>query len=73
MCKARAKGFQFAPLRMIFDVKVYLRRKARLVIGGHVVDSTGHEVYASTIKSVSDRVLMTISASNNLEVMTGDI
>ena len=71
--KARAKGFQFAPLSMIFDIKVDLRRKDRLVIGGHVVDSTGHEVYASTMKSVSARILMTIAAANNLEVMTGDI
>ena len=30
--KARAKGFQFAPLGMIFDVKVDLRRNSRLVI-----------------------------------------
>ena len=71
--KSRAKGFQFAPLRMIFDVKVYLRRKSRLVIGGHVVDSTGHKVYASTMKSVSARILMTISAANDLEVMVGYI
>ena len=39
--KEMGKGLQFAPLRMIFDVKVDLRRKARLVIGVHVVDSTG--------------------------------
>ena len=50
--KARAKGFQFSPLRMIFDVKADLRRKSRLVIGGHVVDSTGHEVYESKMNSV---------------------
>ena len=36
--KAREKGYQFAPLQMIFDVKVDLRRKTRLVIGSHVVD-----------------------------------
>ena len=71
--KARAKGFQFNPLRMIFDVKVYLRRKARIVIGGYVVDSSGHKFYASTTKSVSYRILMTIAAINNLDVMTGDI
>ena len=71
--KARGRGFQFAPLRMIFDVKVDLRRKYRLFIGGHVVDSTGHEVRASTINSVSARVLMTIAAANILEVMVGDI
>ena len=58
---------------MIFDVKVDLRRKARLVIGGHVVDLSGHKVYASTRKSISARILMNISAANNLEVMMGDI
>ena len=64
--KAREKGFQFAPLRMIFDVKVDLRRKARLVIGGNVINSTGHEVYESTMKSVSYIILMNIAAANNL-------
>ena len=42
--KTRAKGFQFAPLRMIFDVKLNLIRKARIVIGGNIFDSYGHEV-----------------------------
>ena len=71
--KSRAKDFQFAPLRRIFGIKVEFRRKARLVIGGHVGNSTGHEVYASTMKSVSARILMTIAAAKDLEVMTGDI
>ena len=71
--KAREKGFQFAPLRMIFDVKVDLRRKARLVIEGRAVDSSGHKVYASTMNFVSARILLKINAASNLDVMTGDI
>ena len=51
--------------QIIFDVKLDLRRKSRLVIGGHVVDSSGQEVYASTMKSVSSRILMIIAAMNN--------
>ena len=58
---------------MIFDVKVDLRIKARLVIGGHIVDSSVHEVYAITMKSISARILMTIVSPNSLDVMTGDI
>ena len=50
--KSRARGYQFAPLRMIFDVKVDLRRKSRLVLESYVVDSYRHEVYTSTTKSV---------------------
>ena len=71
--EARAKGFQFAPLKIIFDVKVDLRRNTRLVIGGRVVNSSGHEVYASNMKSVSARILIIIAVENNLDVMTGDI
>ena len=52
---------------MIFDIKVDLRRNARLVIRGHVVNSSDHEVYASTMKSVSYSIMMTIAAANNLE------
>ena len=64
MRKARAKSFQFDPLRMNFDVKVDLIRKSRLVIEGHVVDSSRHNVYAYNIKSVLARILMTIAAAN---------
>ena len=71
--KDRAKGLQFAPLRVIFYMKADLRRKARLVIGGRVVNYSGHEAYAITMKYVSARILMTIADANNLDVMTGDI
>ena len=66
LCNSMAKGYQFAPLRMILDVEVDLMRKYRLVIGGHVVDSYWQEVYASTMKSVSARILMIIATGNNL-------
>jgi hypothetical protein len=33
----RDEGYQYAPLHLIFDVKPDGRRKARLVVGGHVV------------------------------------
>ena len=58
---------------MIFDDKVDLKRKSRLVIGGHIVDSYGHEVYVFTMKYFSARILMTITAAKKKEVMTGDI
>ena len=58
---------------MIFDGKGDLRRKSRLVIGVHVVDSYGNKVYAGTIKLVLSKILMKITSANNLEVMMGDI
>ena len=65
--------YQIAPLRCIFDVKQDLRRKARLIIGGHVIDSTGHDLYASNMKTISARVLMLLASANKLDVLTGDI
>ena len=54
--KVRVRGYQFALLRIIFNVKLDLRIKARLVIGGHFVDSSGKEVYSSTMKLVKSRI-----------------
>ena len=71
--KSKAKGFQFSPLKIIFDIKLDLRRKARLVIGGRVVNSFVHEVYTSNMKYISARILMTIAVANNLNFMTLDI
>jgi Reverse transcriptase (RNA-dependent DNA polymerase) len=65
--------YQYAPLRMIFDVKHDLRRKARLVLGGHVIDASGHDTYASNMKGISARVLMLIAQANDLDVLVGDI
>ncbi len=56
---------QYAPLQMIFAVKQDLRCKAQLVLGGHVIDASGHNMYASNMKGISSRILMLIAAANN--------
>ena len=43
--------WQYAPLHWVFCVKHDLRHKARLVMGGHVTDSTGYDKYVVTIKT----------------------
>ena len=68
------KDFQFAPLQMIFDVKQEdLRRKARLVAGGHVVESSMWESYASVVQQRTIRILETIALNEGLSFVTGDI
>ena len=54
--KAAPTGYQFAPLRIIFTVKQDLRCKARLVIGGHGIDSNEHSGYSSVVKMTSVRL-----------------
>ena len=62
-----------AKFELVGIMEVDLRIKYRLVIGGQVVYLYRKEVYASTTKSVSSRILMKIAAANKLEVMMGDI
>jgi hypothetical protein len=71
---SRAEGWQFAPMHMIFDIKQEdLRHKARFVMGGHVVDSSQHTTYSSTISDISVRLLMLVASQNNLDLMVGDV
>ena len=61
-------------MQIIIDVKQQdLRHKARLVVGGHVVDSTEHIKYSSTIKYVSVILMILIAVKNVLGIMAGDI
>jgi hypothetical protein len=69
----REEGWQFAPMQMIFDIKQDLRRKARFVVGGHIIDSLQHNTYSSTVKDISVRLLMLAAVKNGLSTMTGDI
>ena len=70
----KAEGWQFAPMHMIFDVKQQdLRHKARLVVGGHVIDSSNHTTYSSVIENLSVRLLLLAATHQSLDVMTGDI
>lgn len=66
-------GYQFAKLRMIFDVKHDLRRKSRLVIGGHRVDASGHTVYSSVVQLSSVRLLNVIAKAQGLRCIAGDV
>ncbi len=66
-------GYQWTSLTIIFDVKQDLRRKARLVAGGHLVDSLDNNVYSSTVKGISVRVIHFIAHKMKLKLLCGDV
>jgi len=71
---SKSDGWSYAPMHMIFDVKREdLRHKSRLVVGGHVIDSSKHNTYSSTVQDLSVRLLQLITIRNGLSIMTGDI
>lgn len=69
----KPSGHQRTTVHMIFDIKQDLRHKARLVAGGHLLELFDTEVYSSTVKGISVRLLHVIPHQNNLSVLCGDI
>ena len=65
--------YQKTTLRVIFDVKHDLRRKARLVAGGHLVELLDTNVYSSTVKPISVKILHVIAAKQGLKQLCGDV
>ena len=58
----------------MFDVKLDGRRKARLVIGGHMTSpSEDIECYSSMMKQESSRILMLIAHANGYDTAVGDV
>ncbi len=65
--------YQYAPLRIVFDVKSDLCRKARLVVGGHVVDADHVPTYASVVHGLSTQLMHVIANKNKLDMLVGDV
>ena len=68
-------GYQFMKCHMIFYVKFgeNVRRKARLVAGGHMTDTLAALMYSSVASRDSVRIALTLAALNDLQVMSCDI
>ena len=47
--------------------------KARIVVGGNVIDSSKYSTFSSTIANLSVRLLFLVAVQNGLELMCGDI
>ena len=65
--------YQKTTLHMVFDVKQDLRRKARLVAGGHLLALVDLPTYSSTVKSISVQLLHVIAHKTKMSQLCGDI
>ena len=41
--------------------------------GGHLIDTLDHDIYSTTVKSISVKLLQVIAHKSNLEILCGDI
>ena len=58
---------------IIFDVKMDLTRKARLVACGHMTALPSSMTYASVVSCESVRIAFLLAALDNCEILAGDI
>jgi Reverse transcriptase (RNA-dependent DNA polymerase) len=66
-------GYKEIPIRMIFDVKMDLTRKARLVAGGHLTAPPDSLTYSGVVSKESVRLGLMIAQLNKLQVLMTDI
>ena len=66
-------GYTGIPYHVVFDVKVDLRRKARLVAGGNCTSPPKEDVYSGVVGLETIRLGFTLAAINQLEVCAADV
>ena len=67
--EAPPPGYQYVPLRMIFNIKMDFTCMARLVAGGgHLTDAPSSITYSSVVSCNSVQILLTIAALNDLDI-----
>ena len=67
-------GSKLINYHLIYDVKMDLTRKARLVAGGHLNKGVPkHVTYSSVVSKESVRICVTLAALNDLDILSGDI
>jgi len=58
---------------MIFDIKFDLRKKARLVAGGHTTEPPKEDIYSGVVGMETVQTGFVLASLNELEVCPGDI
>ena len=67
-------GHELLTVHMVFDVKMSLERKARLVADGHKVEEQPKEYTFSTVVTrESVRLFFLLAALNDLDILSADI
>jgi Reverse transcriptase (RNA-dependent DNA polymerase) len=66
-------AYKKIPYQIIFDVKFDLRKKARLVAGGHMTDTPTDDIYSGVVEFMSVRLCFMIAAMNGLQICAADV
>ena len=70
---ARPNNHRKIKVHMVYDVKPDLRRKARLVAGGHLTPTPIHSVYSSVVSLRGLKISLFLAELNKLEAWATDV
>ena len=70
---ARPANHRKIKVHMVYDVKPDLRRKARLVAGGHLTPTPIHSVYSSVVSLRGLKISLFLAELNKLEAWATDV
>ncbi len=70
---SKPNGYQQIPMRMVFDVKQSLQRKARLVARGDKTNPPRESVYSGVASMRSLRIVCFLAELNGLHLTGGDV
>jgi hypothetical protein len=66
-------GYKFVQIYFVFDIKMDLTRKARLVAHGNMTEATKAKTFASVVSRDTVRLFFLLAALNNLDPLSKDI
>jgi hypothetical protein len=66
-------GYEFVDTYFIFDVKMDLTRKARVVARGSMTEATKEDTFASVVSRDTVRLFVLLAALNDMEHLSCDI
>ena len=66
-------GYSFVDTYFVFDIKMDLTRKARLVARGSMTEPTKEETFASVVSRDTVRLFFLLAALNDVELLSCDI
>ena len=66
-------GYTFVDTYFVFDIKMDLTRKARLVARGSMTEATKEETFASVVSRDTVRIFFLLAALNDLDLLSCDI
>ena len=66
-------GYEFVETYFVFDIKMDLTRKARLVARGNMTEATKEQTFASVVSRDTVRLFFLLAALNDMDLLSCDI